>query len=151
MVDLDPFDIFGILLGAFAIVGFLVVVIWMPLQIRKEQRELEEQRLKPIHTQLKGTTEVSDIGAPRQQLIQTLSPETAITLKKKSESGYGVNVCLENGEPIGTLPSKLGKTIARELELGHQIDARISDVTTGTEESREYSVKLVLQRHPGKK
>jgi hypothetical protein len=150
----NPGSVIGTAVIVLAVVAFILVVVWMPIQIRKEQREIEAKRLEPIHTTLAADSESGEDAASRQALVRTLSPETKVVLKRinPDEPGYpGVGVCLEDGTAIGQLPPDPGTALSRELGLGHAIDVSISSVRSGADDEPECTVELIVQRRPSSK
>lgn len=149
MEGINPALIVSVFTAIFLVVLFIFTFIWMPRSINKEQRELREQKLKPITVELKGVTGVNASGSNRQELISNLSADSVLKLRRRKavdERSQTVVACLENDEIIGEIPLKLGNGLAKELANGVKIDAKINKITGGATSDSDYHVELILQR-----
>lgn len=148
---MNPGDFIGtvVMVGSVALV--LVAIVWLPILRRRELAQITEEKRKPIFVELLGSIKNNAEGIERTEMIEDLSAETELVLKRTKNSNSeeaGVGVFTAQGHSLGLLPTAIGRDLAKELAAGRKIDVKVDLLTGGTERNPDYYIKLVLKRQP---
>jgi hypothetical protein len=111
-----------------------------------------------FHSKLAGVTAKNNDGKNRQNYIRTYcKPEMALILKREPDNPYDSNAVavwinaktfffFSSEVQIGYLNSDIAGEIARHIDGGGIVKAKITEITGGTEKKKSLGVNILIDK-----